>query len=174
MNICQRLGNNTFFSSFLLLLARLRMLVPWRTPWHLLNRPVFWLMICSSGKKELFEANLVWLCLTYILLTNQHFWPISADVLSIEVQREQLGRSKWCNSKLGQTNLQGDPNQNSTFLTAITQKLSISDPKLVKPKCVWEAVVFFNFPKFVYIFQLFAYNFSKKLPFLKHILALPT
>ena len=93
-----------FFSSFLLLLARLRMLVPWRTPWHLLNRPVFWLMICSSGKKELFEANLVWLCLTYILLTNQHFWPISADVLSIEVQREQLGRSKWCNSKLGQMN----------------------------------------------------------------------
>ena len=33
---------------------------------------------------------------------------------------------------------------------------------------------FSNFQKFVYIFQLFVYNFSKKLPPLKHILALPT
>ena len=33
---------------------------------------------------------------------------------------------------------------------------------------------FFNFRKFVYIFQLFVYNFSKNLPPLKHILALPT
>ena len=33
---------------------------------------------------------------------------------------------------------------------------------------------FFNFGKFVYIFQLFVYNFSNKLPPLKHILALPT
>ena len=45
---------------------------------------------------------------------------------------------------------------------------------LVKPKCVWEVEVFFNFRKFVYIFQLFVYNFSKKPPTLKHILALPT
>ena len=59
--------------------ALLQMLFSWLTPWHLLNRPVFWLMICSSGKKRAFEANLVWLCLTYILLTNQHFWSNSAD-----------------------------------------------------------------------------------------------
>ena len=76
-------GMSTFsqelFGFFLSLLARLHMLFPWRTPWHLLNRPVFWLMICSSGKKRAFEANLVWLCLTYILLTNQHFWSNSAD-----------------------------------------------------------------------------------------------
>ena len=45
---------------------------------------------------------------------------------------------------------------------------------LVKPKCVWEVADFFNFRKFVYIFQLFVYNFSKNLPPLKHILALPT
>ena len=54
---------------------------------------------------------------------------------------------------------------------AITLKLSISDPMLVKPKCVWEAVVFFNFRK---NFQLFVYNFQKKLSPLKRILALPT
>ena len=34
--------------------------------------------------------------------------------------------------------------------------------------------VFTNFRKFVYIFQLFVYNFLKKPPSLKHILALPT
>ena len=37
--------------------------------------------------------------------------------------------------------LQGDPNQNCPFLKAITLKLSTSEPMLVKPKCVWEAVV---------------------------------
>ena len=58
--------------------------------------------------------------------------------------------------------LQGDPNQNLKFVLAITLKLCISDPMLVKPKCVWEPSVFFNFQKFVYIFQLFVYNFSKK------------
>ena len=67
--------------------------------------------------------------------------------------------------------LQGDPNRNFWFQMAITLKLSISDPMLVKPKCVWEAVVFFNFRK---KFQLFVYNFSKKLPPLKRILTLPT
>ena len=45
---------------------------------------------------------------------------------------------------------------------AVALKLCILDPKLVKPKCVWEAVDFFNFRKFVYIFELFVYNFSKK------------
>ena len=45
---------------------------------------------------------------------------------------------------------------------AVLLKLCISHPILVKPKCVWKAVVFFNFQKFVYIFQLFVYNFSKQ------------
>ena len=39
--------------------------------------------------------------------------------------------------------LQGDPNQNFRFQMAITLKLNTSDPMLVKPKCVWEAVVLF-------------------------------
>ena len=30
------------------------------------------------------------------------------------------------------------------FQMAVPLKLSISDPMLVKPKCVWEAVVFFK------------------------------
>ena len=42
---------------------------------------------------------------------------------------------------------------------AVPLKLGISDPMLVKPKCVREAVVFFNFRK---NFQLFVYNFLKK------------
>ena len=32
--------------------------------------------------------------------------------------------------------IQGDPNQNLKFVLAITLKLCISDPMLVKPKCV--------------------------------------
>ena len=32
--------------------------------------------------------------------------------------------------------VQRDQNQNTPFLRATTQKLSISDPKLVKPKCI--------------------------------------
>ena len=32
--------------------------------------------------------------------------------------------------------LQGDPNQNLKFVLAITLKICLSDPMLVKPKCV--------------------------------------
>ena len=38
--------------------------------------------------------------------------------------------------------LQGDPNQNLVFQMAVALKLCISDHMLVKPKLVWEAVVF--------------------------------
>ena len=38
--------------------------------------------------------------------------------------------------RLRYTIIQGDPNQNCPFLRAITQKLSIFDPMLVKQKCV--------------------------------------
>ena len=48
------------------------------------------------------------------------------------------------------------------------------DPMLVKLKCVWEFVVSYNFQKFVDIFQLCVYNFSKRLPPLKRILVLQT
>ena len=36
-----------------------------------------------------------------------------------------------------------DPNQNLKFVLAITLKVCISDPMLVKPKCVWEVKVFY-------------------------------
>ena len=38
--------------------------------------------------------------------------------------------------------LQVDPNQNPLFQMAVPLKLCISDLMLVKPKCVWEVVVF--------------------------------
>ena len=40
--------------------------------------------------------------------------------------------------------VQGDPNQNLKFILALTLKVSISDPGLVKPKCVWELSVLFS------------------------------
>ena len=40
--------------------------------------------------------------------------------------------------------LHGDPNQNLKCSLAITLKLCIFDPILVKPKCVWEAYNFFE------------------------------
>ena len=70
--------------------------------------------------------------------------------------------------------IQGDPNQNFRFRIEIAQDLCISDPKLVKPKCVSGVADFFSFQLFVYNFQLFVYNFLKNPPLLKHILALPT
>ena len=50
---------------------------------------------------------------------------------------------------------QGFPNQNCQKYMAVALKQCILDPKLVKPKRVWEAVDLFYFWKFVY-------NFSKK------------
>ena len=70
--------------------------------------------------------------------------------------------------------VQGDPNRNCLFQMAVTLKVCISNPMLVKPKWVTKGAVFFNFRKFVYIFQLFVYNFSKNLQPFKHVLALPT
>ena len=68
----------------------------------------------------------------------------------------------WERMNVFESIIQGDPNQNFPFQMAITLKLSSSDPMLVKPKCVWEAAVFFSILKFFFIFQLFVYNFSKK------------
>ena len=41
------------------------------------------------------------------------------------------------------SNVQGDTNQNLLFQMVITLKLCISDPRLVKPKCVLGAYVYF-------------------------------
>ena len=49
--------------------------------------------------------------------------------------------------------LQGDPNQNLKFVLAITLKICISDPMLVKPKCVWEVKSFLFFSCLFTIFQ---------------------
>ena len=68
-----------------------------------------------------------------------------------------LPPSTQCPGKFGPAiEIQGDPNQNLKCLLATTLKLCISDPMLVKPKCVWEAYNFFDF-------QLFVFNFSKKM-----------
>ena len=41
--------------------------------------------------------------------------------------------------------VQGDPNQNLLIQMAITLKICISYPMLVKPKCLWDAKVFLKF-----------------------------
>ena len=46
--------------------------------------------------------------------------------------------------------LQGDPNQNFRFQMTVALSVCISDPMLVKPKCVWEAVVFYEFQLIFY------------------------
>ena len=50
--------------------------------------------------------------------------------------------------------LQGDPNQNPLFQMALRLNWSMSDPMLVKPKLVWEAVVFFQYQLIFAIFNL--------------------
>ena len=45
-----------------------------------------------------------------------------------------------CNCNL----LQSDPNQNCPFIRTVSLKLSTSDPVLVKPNCVSDAVVFWK------------------------------
>ena len=45
--------------------------------------------------------------------------------------------------KLLSIELQGDPNQNLLIEIVITLKICISDPMLIKPKCIWEAYVDF-------------------------------
>ena len=44
---------------------------------------------------------------------------------------------------------------------ALALKRCIVDPKLIKPKCIWEVVGFFYFQKLVYKFLQLVYNFSK-------------
>ena len=64
--------------------------------------------------------------------------------------------------------LQGDPNQNLKCLLAITLKLCISDPMMLKPKCVWDAYNYFWFSAVSLQFSAVC------LQFFKRILALPT
>ena len=70
--------------------------------------------------------------------------------------------------------LQGDPNQNLLFQFALSLKLSISDPMLIKPKCVWEVEVFLKNCKQTAEKCKQIFKNWKKPPPLKHILALPT
>ena len=70
--------------------------------------------------------------------------------------------------------LQDDPNQNLGLQMTITQKLSSSDHMLVKPKWVWEAVVFLKNCKQTAEKCKQIFENWKKLTALKHILALPT
>ena len=56
-------------------------------------------------------------------------------------------------------NVQSDPNQNLLIQMAITLKIHMSDPMLVKPKCVSEVCIYF---------QLFVYNFQTHSGLYKH------
>ena len=55
------------------------------------------------------------------------------------------------------------PIENCRKYVAVELNRCAFDPMLVNPKCVWEAVDFFNHWKFGYNFQLFVYNFPKNL-----------
>ena len=71
--------------------------------------------------------------------------------------------------------LRGDPNQNLKCLLAITLKLNISDPMLVKPKCVSEVAVFWKIAnKQLKKCKQISEDWKKNLQPLKYILALPT
>ena len=50
--------------------------------------------------------------------------------------------------------LQGDPNQNPLFQMTLSLNWSMSDTMLVKPKWVWEAVVFSEFQLIFYTCKL--------------------
>ena len=70
--------------------------------------------------------------------------------------------------------IQGALNQSFPFEMAVNPKLSSFDPMLIKPKCVWEvAVVLKNCKQTAEKWKQIFENW-KKLPPLKHILALPT
>ena len=57
--------------------------------------------------------------------------------------------------------IQGDPNQNLKFVLAITLKRCVSDPMLVKPKCVLEVSVYFLFSAVCLQFSAVCLQFSK-------------
>ena len=82
-------------------------------------------------------------------------WKCKVENAEVESSRTQMVRLQLLTYRVTQINLK-------CFL-AITLKLCITDPMLVKPKCVREAYNFFDFQLFVYNFQLVVYNFSKKL-----------
>ena len=46
--------------------------------------------------------------------------------------------------KIERVNIQGDPNQKLLIQMTITLKICISDPMLVKPKCVWKVYIYFE------------------------------
>ena len=79
------------------------------------------------------------------------------------------------------SHLQGDPNQKLQLQMAVTLKVCISEPTLVKPKCVSGVADFSSFQLLVTIFSCLFTIFSclftifqTKLAPLNPILALPT
>ena len=83
----------------------------------------------------------------------------------IIVKKDGVLKNKyWITVRTEQIVLQGDVNQNQLFQMAVPLKLCISDPTYVnKVKMrLRGGSFFFNCRKFIYIFQPFVYNFSKK------------
>ena len=62
---------------------------------------------------------------------------------------------------LKKVKVQGDPNQNLLFQMAISLEICISDPMLVKPKCVLGAYIYFHFSAVCLQFSAVCLQFSK-------------
>ena len=87
------------------------------------------------------------LTLTIITVTVRGKNLVGTVLLSIQLCFVQF----WCEQFwfVQFWEVQGDPNQNLLFQLALSLNVGIPDPKLVKPKCVWEVEVFCVKSKFL-------------------------
>ena len=110
----------------------------------------------------------------FIMIVSEDGWWRYFDTVSL-IKTEAITFGLFSFGALYSNVLQGDPNQNLKFVLAITLKICISDPILVKPNCVWEVEVYSYFLADCLQFSAVCLQFfKKKLSPPKHILALPT
>ena len=70
-----------------------------------------------------------------------HFLRQSLNISGLIFEKWNKIDLKKKKEKKNKNFIQGDPNQNLLFQLALCLNVGIPDPKLVKPKCVWEAEV---------------------------------
>ena len=154
-----------------------------------LAKPTFLLWVKMAMVLYMILKRNNWQSKNYITITNSYVpiclniepdQPVKAGLLNVVIKANVL--AVFVTVSLGMLEMpvnwmviyvQGVTVPFFTFQELITQKQSISDPMLVKPKCVWEAYINFDIPAVCLQFSTVCLQFSN-VRLLKRILALPT
>ena len=109
----------------------------------------FYYLVCFWTSKELYPMHV------------SQIWSIISKILFKICNTVDFVWTHYSKMSLVMRNIQGVSFEILQFQMAVAQKLCIFDLMLVKPKCVWEAVVFFNVSWIFHQIEIYRWKMTK-------------